>query len=178
MARVQYLVASTLDGYIAHPDGSFDGFAWDDEVVADFLASIERFSTVVMGRKTYEVGLREGKTSPYPHLRQIVFSRSLLTSPDSAVEVTSEAPADVVRSLRGQDSAPVWVCGGATVATQLFAAGLIDDVIVKLNPVLFGAGIPLVEAGLTQTRLTLKETRSYTASGVVLLTYEVDHEAR
>jgi dihydrofolate reductase len=178
MARVQYLVASTLDGYIAHPDGSFDGFVWDDEVVADFLASLQTYSTVVMGRKTYEVGLREGKTSPYPHLRQIVFSRSMPTTPDAAVEVTSKAPAEVVRTLRAQESAPIWVCGGATVATQLFAAGLIDDVIVKLNPVLFGAGIPLVETGLTQTALALKGTRSYAISGVVLLTYEVVHDAR
>ena len=176
MARVQYLVASTLDGYIAHRDGTFDGFAWDDEVVADFFASIQTFSTVVMGRKTYEVGLREGKVSPYPHLRQIVFSRTM-TSPDPAIEVTADDPVAVVTSLREKDGAPVWVCGGAQLATQLFGARLIDEVTVKLNPVLFGDGIPLVETGLTQTALVLKETRPYGKSGVVLLTYDVVRDA-
>ena len=74
MRGITYYVASSLDGFIAHEDGSFDGFAWDDEVVSDFLADLKSFETVLMGRKTYEVGLKEGKTSPYPAMRQVLFS--------------------------------------------------------------------------------------------------------
>ncbi len=84
MRELVYYIASTLDGFIAHVDGSFDGFPWDDEYGTDLFASFPEtipahlqgakgapddnkwFDTVLMGRKTYEVGLREGITNPYP----------------------------------------------------------------------------------------------------------------
>jgi dihydrofolate reductase len=66
MRALRYYLACTADGFIAHADGSFDGFLLEGEHVADFLESYKWFDTVLMGRKTYEVGLREGKTNPYP----------------------------------------------------------------------------------------------------------------
>lgn len=50
MNNPAYYVATSLDGFIAHEDGSFDGFEWDDEVVADFFADLKQFGTVLMGR--------------------------------------------------------------------------------------------------------------------------------
>ena len=173
MGALTYYVASTLDGFIAHADGSFDGFVWDDELVADFFRDIERFATVLMGRKTYEVGLRDGKTSPYPAMRQIVFSRTMEASPDPAVELVRDGAVEFVRDLRATTPGDVWLCGGAELASTLLAAGLIDEVVVKLNPVVFGAGIPLLAAGVPPTRLALRGTRTYGQSGIVVLHYAV-----
>lgn len=172
MAELIYYVAATLDGFIANADGSFDGFAWDDEVVADFLADLEPFGTVLMGRKTYEVGLAEGKTSPYPDKRQVVFSRSMVASPDEAVELVRDDVVGFVRGVKAEAEAPIWLCGGADVAATLFAAGLVDHVVVKLNPVVFGAGIQLLGPACGQHSLTLTDSKVY-GCGIVLLTYAV-----
>jgi hypothetical protein len=40
----------------------------------------------------YEPALRAGITSPYPHLRQYVVSRSITESPDPAVEIIAGDP--------------------------------------------------------------------------------------
>lgn len=172
MAELTYYVASTLDGFIAHADGSFDGFEWDDEVVADFLSDIDQFETVLMGRKTYEVGLNAGKTSPYPNLRQIVFSSKMESSPDPAVELVSSDPPPFVEALKSTESGPIWLCGGAQLAAALLEHNLIDRVIVKLNPVVFGAGIPLFGPHISQTALEFVKSKTY-GCGIMLIEYRV-----
>lgn len=172
MSTLTYHVATSLDGYIAHTDGSFDGFAWDDEVVRDFFAELAGYSTVLMGRKTYEVGLREGKTSPYPDMRQIVFSRSMTARPDPAVELVCDQAKDFVRSLKAEQGGPIWLCGGSELAATLLAAGLIDQLKIKLNPVLFGAGIPLFAPPIALSQLRHTDTRNY-ACGITVLSYEL-----
>ena len=54
---------ASLGGFIVYPDGCLGGFEWNNEVVADLFAKIGTFCTVPMGRKTYEVGIKEGKIS-------------------------------------------------------------------------------------------------------------------
>lgn len=190
MRELIYYVATTLDGFIAHEDGSFDGFPWDDAYGSDLFASFpetipahlrgeggtradnKRFDAVLMGRKTYEVGLQDGVTNPYPTLDQYVFSRTTKESPDEHVTLVSENAVDVVNALKQESGKAIWLCGGANLATTLFAADLIDRLIVKLNPVLFGAGIPLFAGNIKQTTLELTDSKIY-RSGHVLLHYRV-----
>lgn len=172
MARLSYYVASTLDGFIAHEDGTFGGFQWSDEVVSDFMSDLEQFGTVLMGRKTYDVGLREGKTSPYPAMRQIVFSRSMQQSPDTDVELVSKDIVEFVKHLKASETKPIWLCGGCEIATRLLREGLIDHVTVKLNPVFFGSGIPVMSVLDDTVTLALKASKNYEC-GIVLLDYDV-----
>lgn len=124
MRELVYYVAVTLDGFIAHPDGSFDKFPWDADYGADMaenfpetlpahLRSAEHrclenrwFDAVLMGRNTYEVGLKEGIASPYPTLRQYVFSRSYNESPDPQVTIVSSDAVEVVQKLKQEDGKP------------------------------------------------------------------------
>jgi dihydrofolate reductase len=172
LRRLVYYVASTLDGFIAHEDGSFGGFAWDDELVAEFRGSLDSFGAVLMGRKTYEVGLREGKTSPYPQMEQYLFSRSMAASPDEAVRLVSDDAVGRVSRLKREGGKDIWLCGGSGLAGTLLAASLIDEVRVKLNPVLFGSGIPLVPAAVGTIPLRWFDTRAF-PSGILVLRYEV-----
>jgi dihydrofolate reductase len=51
MRKLRYYVACSVDGFIAHEDGTWDGFLPEGEHVADYLASLERFDAVLMGRR-------------------------------------------------------------------------------------------------------------------------------
>lgn len=172
MRSLKYYVATSVDGFIAHKDGTFDGFVPEGEHVQDFLASYEWFDVVLMGRKTYDVGLQHGVTNPYPTLESYVFSKSLKESPDPAVKLVSDNLVEVVRDLREKDGKPIWLCGGAELASQLFEAGLVDELILKLNPFLMGEGIPLFAGVIRQTQLDLYEKKIYD-NGVLLLKYRV-----
>lgn len=129
-----------------------------------------------MGRRTYQVGLDMGVTNPYPHLKTYVFSRSLTESPDPAVTLVSGDPVPVVRALKKEQGKPIYLCGGGDLAGQLFAAGLVDEVVVKLNPLVLGTGVPFAAALPEPLRLELRDTRVY-ESGVVFLWYDVEPAA-
>ncbi|MBE9111705.1 dihydrofolate reductase [Nodosilinea sp. LEGE 07298] len=190
MKEITYFVACSVDGFIAHKDGSHNGFSQDEAYLTDLFNDFPEtvpthfrdalgissenkwFDTVLMGRKTYAVGLKEGVTSPYTHLNQYVFSRSLPTSPDKNVELISNDAVGFVSRLKDQPGQGTWLCGGANLAATLFAHHLIDQLILKVNPFLMGAGIPLFAQGIQQTALTLRDRKVYD-NGVVRLHYRL-----
>ncbi|GID91172.1 dihydrofolate reductase family protein [Amorphoplanes digitatis] len=185
MRKLVYFVATTIDGYIAAPDGSWDFFGAQD-VAIQFMATRypetvptqarapmgidapnRNFDTVVMGRNTYEPALKAGITSPYAHLQQIVFSRSM-TSPDPAVRVVADDPRTVVDKLKQEPGMDIWLAGGGNLAGRLLPA--VDELVIKLNPVVAGSGIRLAETGFDPHQFALLETTQLT-SGVMVLRY-------
>lgn len=190
MRDLIYYIATTLDGFIAHEDGTFAGFPWDDKFGADLFANFPEtfpahlrddkgkqadnkwFDVVLMGRKTYEVGLQEGVTNPYPTLSQFVFSRTLRESPDENVTLITKNAIQTVKSLKQKSGKAIWLCGGSDLASTFLEANLIDKLIVKLNPVIFRSGIPLFSKGIKQTSLKLTDSKVY-KSGHVLLYYQL-----
>ncbi|MEV6375497.1 dihydrofolate reductase family protein [Micromonospora musae] len=188
MRKLVYYVAATLDGFIAAPDGSYDFFPLVPEpdmlahLVADYPQTLPtfahaqfgidrpegRFDAVVMGRGTYDPGLAAGITSPYAHLQQYVFSRSLPPAAEPEVEIVADDPVAFVRTLKTRDGKDIWLAGGGQLAGRLLPE--IDELILKLNPVVVGSGIPLVSRDFDPRRFTLAETRPFD-SGVVILRY-------
>jgi len=190
---VVYYVAATVDGCIARTDGSFDNFPMDVEYLAALLAEFpetfpahlrpegasrddnRHFDAVLMGRTTYEVGLRMGVSSPYPTLDQYVFSTTMTASPHPDVTLVRDSVVNAVTALKRGPGKAIWLCGGARLASTLFTAGLVDEVVLKLNPVLFGSGIPLVGRGIDPTtKLHLLDTFVH-PSGHVRLHYRVEN---
>lgn len=173
MRKLKYHVACTVDGFIAHEDHTVDGFVPEGEHATDYLESLKRdYDIVLMGRRTYEFGFQFGVTSPYPWMKQYVLSRTMGRSPDPQVELISEDVIELVRGLKEGAGKDIYLCGGAELAAALLAEGLIDEVILKLNPVLFGSGIPLFSRAGGQTALELIGSKTY-GNGVVLLQYRV-----
>jgi dihydrofolate reductase len=182
--RLTYFVAVTLDGYIASPDGEFDRFVLEGDHMAAItalypdalpvhfhaLAGVtptgEVFDTVVMGWNTYAVGLAEGITSPYGHLRQYVFSSRERTVGEDVTLVQGD-PVETVRALKAEaGGSDIWLCGGGQLAATLIDE--IDDLVLKLHPVTFGAGIPLFASGYEPRRWDVVDTIHY-ESGVSLV---------
>src|SRR5690606_30391642 len=183
MRELVYYVAVSLDGYIAGPNGEFDAFLVEgdhmdainerfaDTIPTEFAEALgveqrrEMFDTVLMGWNTYQVG---GMASPYPHLRQLVFSRAHSASGEN-LEVTTEDPVSVVRRLKQEPGSSIWLCGGGSLAAVL--GDEIDRLVLKRQPLLFGSGIPLFAA--RQYSPSVFDEMSTTAfeSGVVFSEY-------
>ena len=178
MRRLRYQVATSLDGYIAGPDGQFDWLVMDPDI--DFTALYAQFDTVVMGRKTFQVGLQQGVSGEMPGLDVVVFSRSLRQADHPKVTVVDSDPVEYVRSLKqNQDTGKdIWLFGGGELFRTLLVAGLVDTVEPAVVPVLLGDGIPMLPPPYTRAALTLTSHRLYEKSGIMLLEYAVGKTKR
>jgi dihydrofolate reductase len=178
MHKLVYDVAMTLDNFVAHEDGSTDGFLADGEHVPDYLARLAAYDTVVMGRKTYEYGypfgLVPGKRA-YPHMRHFIFSKTLRFGPEAEVEVVAGDEAERVRRLKEEEGTDIYLCGGGAFAGFLLDRELIDQVVIKLNPVVFGRGIRLFGGSSKKVRLDLLSSKAY-GNGVLLVRYDVKYD--
>lgn len=173
MRKLVYYVATSLDGFIAHEDGSWEGFVPEGDHVDDYLASLERFDTVLMGRKTYEVGVNMGKTDPYPTMESYVFSTSMKESPDERVTLLSGGAPELARKLKAEEGGDIYLCGGSVLASELAAADLIDELALKVNPFVMGTGVPLFSPSTPLMRLRPMDRKIY-ESGVVLERFAVE----
>ncbi len=83
------------------------------------------------------------------------------------MELVSSGTLKLVKQLKHSSDKAIWLCGGANIAAQLMAAGMIDEVIIKLRPVIFGTGIrlfghahtPMTQASTSASATTLGATR-------------------
>jgi dihydrofolate reductase len=171
MRRLRYQVASSLDGYIAGPNGEFDWIVSDPEI--DFGALFKQFDTAVMGRRTFEVTLQNGGDGSMEGMEVIVFSKTLKKEDFPGVSVIGTDAVENVRELKKKPGKDIWLYGGGELFRTLLDAGLVDTVEPAVIPVLLGGGVPLLPPMATKTSLKLTKHHLYPQSGIMLLEYAV-----
>jgi dihydrofolate reductase len=172
--RCSVYIASSLDGFIARPDGGLDWLSSFEQSGEDYgyKAFFGSVDALVIGRKTYDVVLGFEKW-PYEDKRCIVVTHV----PPSAKhgETFHSGPPDALLDRLGAEGVRrVYVDGGVLIRSFL-DADLVDDITLSVIPVLLGEGIPLF--GGVERRLKFASSRSF-PSGLVQLCYNVERVPR
>lgn len=185
MRKVTLGLANSLDNYIARKDGGYDWIHWNKEVADISAKFMKTVDALLIGRKTYDVMLAAGQTS-YPGLKNYVFSRSqkkrealkkrlaAKKKPDRNVEIVTEDAAKFVSELKKKKGRGIVVFGGGEFARCLFEADLIDEVVLNIQPVLLGSGIPLFHEMRKQIDLELLDCKIL-KGGNLAVSYRVKH---
>ncbi|MFE2016857.1 dihydrofolate reductase family protein [Streptomyces sp. NPDC059499] len=185
MRRVTYSMGVSLDGYIVGPDGGFDFTEPDDEVFRFWIDEIREVGVHILGRKLYETMLywetaeQDASLSDadrewialWNPLPKVVFSTTLSTVQGNA-RLISGGLAEEIERLRAEPGEGDIAIGGATLAAEVAASGLIDEYRAVVHPVLVGGGIPFFPRSERRVDLELVETRTLGA-GVVYLRHRV-----
>ena len=180
MRLVTYSAACSLDGYLTDRAGSMDWLHFSPEAQAALAATWATVDTVLMGRRTWEPAGAHGGAPPAPGIRTYVFSRTLSAAPDgtlaNGVQLVAEEAGAFVRDLKRQPGRGIFLMGGGQLAAALFDAGVIDEVIVNVHPVLLGGGAPMFGAPVQRAAFGLTEARAL-PGGCVLATYRASGSA-
>ena len=141
MRNVRLFIATSLDGYIARKDHTIDWlFTEGDYGYQQFLDSID---TTLMGNTTYRVVREMDMPFPYVGKQNYVFTNHKVTDTDDYVTFVDTDIAAFVRRLKDQPGKDIWLIGGGQINTILLNAGLIDELMVFIHPIILGGGIPL-----------------------------------
>jgi dihydrofolate reductase len=182
MAKLIYSAIVSLDGYVADEHGNFAWSKPDDEVHR-FVNDLERpMGTHLYGRRLYEVMVAwenlDGFPDPSPVARdyaaiwraadKVVYSRTLERVSSARTRIERAFEPDAVRALKAAAERDITV-GGAELAGQALAAGLVDECHLFLNPIVVGGGTPALPDGV-RVELELLGERRF-GNGVVHVHY-------
>ena len=170
MRKVVLGLAVSLDGFIEGPNGEYDWCIPNPEY--DFNEFFDRFDTIFVGRKTYQMSSEmEGGPPGFPKFKEYIFSTTLDKVKDGATLIKRNIKTEVekIKKEKGKD---IWVFGGAGLTASLMNLGLIDEVSLAVYPVLLGGGKPLFSNIKDRINLTLLNTKTY-STGVVSLIYSL-----
>src|ERR1700674_301357 len=170
---VSVFIGTSVDGFIARPNGDLDWLpagGGEPHGYDEFIASVD---VIVIGRKTFETVLTFGAW-PYGDKRVVVLSSrpvDLSAAVGGVVEQLAGPPAEIVSQLAATGADDLYVDGGITIQ-RFLRAGLIQRLIITRVPVLIGEGVPLFGAIPQDIRLHHVSTRQY-PSGLVQSEYQV-----
>ena len=182
MAKLIYSAITSLDGYVADQDGTFDWAAPDEEVHA-FVNDLERpIGTYLYGRRMYEVmsywetahtlpdrsPVGEDYAAIWRAADKVVYSRTLGTVSSAKTRIERDFDPDEVRRMKATAAWDISI-GGPGLAGQALKAGLVEECHVLVNPVVVGGGTPWLPDGL-RLELELLDERRF-GNGVVHLHY-------
>lgn len=169
-------IATSLDGFIARPDGTLDWLLSRDDPAEDhgYTTFIAGMDCILMGRGTYEAVLAFPDwhyTLPVCVLSAQLTAQSVPAHLQGMVTVINLSPADAMAHLAAQGHRRAYIDGGQIIQSFL-RAGLIQDMTITTAPVLIGQGRPLFGTLPKDIPLTHAGTTAF-PSGLVQSTWRV-----
>ena len=163
--KITIYLASSVNGMISNKRGVPDWLSREYE--QGFFSITHETKAVIMGKTTYNV-----LAPDYLPLKNegtmIVLTHDEVKSPQSNLIFTDKSPEDVVAILEGRGHNEAVIIGGTLTASAFLKAGLVDELYLVVEPVLFGTGLPLLKDVDYDYKLILSEVRKLNENTVAL----------
>lgn len=166
---------SSVNGVVESPNlWQFDAFGPEEgQLMGEVIGPV---TDVVIGRRLWQEWSTfwPGSVDPFaqfinPVRKHVVTSTLSGELPWNSTVVNGD-PVDYVRNLREQGTGDISVTGGIDTVRSLFLAGVIDELILTMHPVVTNTGRRLFDDSVPTTRLSLLRAQQ-TSAGNAILTY-------
>lgn len=173
--KIIIYIAASLNNKIADQEGSVEWLETiphqegEDYGYQNFYNTID---TTIMGYATYAQVKGWGIEWPYKDRKNYVVTSKADRETDEFVEFISEKPIDYFKNLKEEEGKDIWLVGGGQLNKLFLNAGLVDEIIVHIMPIILNGGIDMFVGVPEQKVLELASTKTYD-SGVMELKYEI-----
>jgi len=188
MRKLVLFMHTSLDGFVAGPNGEMDWINVDEEIFDYAGQRTNEADTALYGRVTYQMMESYWPTAAqlptatkhdvehskwYNKVAKVVLSKTMKeTSLTNTKIIDGNLAAEIVK-LKQDAGKDILMFGSPTAAHSLMTEKLIDDYWLFVNPVLLGRGIPLFNGVKEKSALKLVESNIF-SSGVVCLHYSIN----
>ena len=172
MRKIILSLAISLDGYIAKPDGDVEWLKKipnPDKIDYGFSAFYEAIDTTIMGNNTYKEILGFNIPFPFQDKENFVISRTNKCDAEF-VHFTSDI-STLVKDLKSKRGKDIWLVGGGQINTEFLNKGFIDELLIRIVPIVIGEGIPLFSNKPDEVIFKLMKTETF-STGTIQLTYQ------
>ena len=186
MRKLKLQMNTTIDGFVAGPNGELDWMILDDNDENNYANDlIDSSDTILMGRKMTDEFVKywtdvvenQPESSWYEFAKKmvdtpkVVFTKTLDESPWANTTLAKGDLVDEVNQLKKQSGKDILAYGGAGFASSLIKENLIDEYYFFVNPVAIGKGKEIFNRVNETFKLKLIKSQSL-ESGVILQCYE------
>lgn len=159
--RVFLIASITADGFIAKNAEQFaDWSSKEDKKL--FVQLTKQAGVMVMGNTTYKLFPK-----PLPHRKHIVYTRDTTQNAPESVSFTNASPAQLIKSLAQEGYEEIAIIGGQKIYDMFLQAGLIDELYLVVEPLLFGQGVQFTQSTMDQ-KMKLLESKNLNENTVML----------
>ncbi len=161
----------SVDGFIANTDGIplFPQGAWED-----WCALVNEAGNVIAGRSSVEQLKDDEMSSILKPKHKVVLSSRDIDFSESGWQ-HANSPAKALETLQQAGVKEAIIGGGRAIYYSFMRERLVDEIVIDLQPVAFGAGVPVFGDVLNATQLKLFDTRSLN-NDAIRLRYQVLRE--
>ena len=155
--KVTLWMAISLNGIVATPDYKEDFLSHENW--NEFVSAVQKRGCLIWGRKTYELvrDWPESYLKPFKDITKIVISSDDSLRLDEGFTL-AKSPEQAIEKLTEKGFTEAILTGGSTNNLSFAEKNLIDEIILNIEGVIIGNGIPLFKASDFQLKLELLST--------------------
>lgn len=189
MRKLKLQMHTTVDGFIAGPNGEADWMVRSKDGFQIVESLIDSSDTILMGRKMTDgfMNFWENIVNNEPESPVFTFAKKMVDTPKVVFSRTLDESiwtntvlakgnlADEIANLKNQSGKDILVYGGADFVSSLIKENLIDEFNFFVNPIMLGAGMPIFDKLDRRQKLSLISSTQY-ESGITVLRYKLNNE--
>lgn len=162
----------TVNGYIAREN---DETPWSNEIWQAYYELVKKRGNIIVGKRTYELMKLAGEFKELDYPLTIVVSSLVPPQQVSEKTIFVSSPQQALKILEEKGYQEVVLSGGAILNSSFLREGLIDEIYLDVEPLIFGRGIKLFAETEVETKLELLETIKL-SKNIIRLHYKVIKE--